>query len=194
MWSNLAYFSTWWPYGNQVSRTRFTILINIEKNPKHIRENPEKKKKNQKNLEHQRNPGSARPRSLATWVTCCLGFFHPSRVQPKPHATWAMRYLGFFHPSRVQPRPCATQAARGPGYALPRPQATQAVCCLGFFHPRSSHIISGWWSGIKSVQHGSESLDSFSPMIRLLWLWISYFFIFLFFWCISACTRDLKFF
>ena len=174
MWSNVTYFFTWWPHGNRVSKTRFTTLINIEKNPKHIRENPEKKKKkNQNNLEHQSNPCSARPGSCATWATRCLGFFHPGRVQPRPRAN---------------------QATCSPGCALPRPQATQAVHCLGFFHPRSPYIISSWWSGIKSVQHGSESLDSFSPMIRLLWLWISYFFIFLFFWCISACTRDLKFF
>ena len=64
----------WRPHENRVSKTRFTTLINIEKNPEHIREEPKeeekkrkkKQKQREKNPEHQRNPGSA-----------------PSRAQPK---------------------------------------------------------------------------------------------------------------
>ena len=53
MWSNVAYFSTWRPHENRVSKTRFPTLINIEEPSTHIRENPEKEKKKKK---IQKNP------------------------------------------------------------------------------------------------------------------------------------------
>ena len=94
----------WRSRGNQVSKTRFPTPINIENNPEHIRENPEKKKKkNQKNPEH-----AAR----------CLGFFHP----------------GARRPGHAGPRPHADLGGMLPGFCSPKSHATQVARCLGFFH------------------------------------------------------------
>ena len=78
MWSNVAYFFTWRPHKNRVSKTRFPTLINIEEPSTHIRENPEKEKKNP---EEPRNPGSAQP----GWR---VGARHPGRARPRPHVAW----------------------------------------------------------------------------------------------------------
>ena len=99
--------------------------------------------------------------------------------KPRQHAAWVACDLGgalpgVFSPRCAPPRSHATWAA----HKETRQRATQAVCCLGFFHPG----ISGWWS-----------VDSFSPLIWLLWLWISEIFYFIFL-CISACMSDSKFF
>ena len=159
MWSNVAYFSTWRPHENRVSKTRFPTLINIEEPSTHIRENLEKKKKSRR---------TQKPRQRATWVVCCLGFFHPGArcpgcaqlgpvqrnpgsAQPGSRATWAARRetqaarsLGralprFFSPRCTPPRSRATwavcretQAARGLGCALP-----------GFFSPRYLRLMVG---------------------------------------------------
>ena len=74
----MAYFSMWQPHGNRVSKTRFITLINIEKNPEHIREEPrggggggggEKPRlraTRQRAAQVPRGPGSAPPRQCAT--------------------------------------------------------------------------------------------------------------------------------
>ena len=102
----MAYFSTWRPHENQVSKTRFTTLINIEHNQR-IRENPEKKKKKKKNQKNpeQRNPGSARPGSCATWAMRCLGFFHLGSMRPRSRATQATRAQAMHNPGHTKPRP-----------------------------------------------------------------------------------------
>ena len=167
MWSNVAYFSMWRPHGNRVSKTRFITLINIEKNP-------EEEEEEKRNLGRVRL-GNAPPRSRAAQVARRLG--------------------------NAPPRSRTAQVARRLGNAPPRSHATQATRCLGFFQPGRliiiqwlTHIefISDWWSGIRSVQHGSESLDSFS-----LWSDCCVSGFLKFFLCISACTRetwDFKFF
>ena len=86
MW---LYFSTWRPHENWVSKTRFTTHINIEEPSTHIRENPEKEKKNP---EEPRNPGSAQPGWRVAWV-----FFtqvHATQVARDP----GRMLLGFFSP------------------------------------------------------------------------------------------------
>ena len=121
--ANVAYLSTWRPHGNWVSKTWFTTLINIEKNPEHIRENPEKKKIKIKikpeeprtqNRETQavRGLDRARPGRRAAWV-----FF--TQVTCNPGSRWPR----LRDPSCVLPRSCVTQAARCPGRARPRPRA-----------------------------------------------------------------------
>ena len=127
----------WRPHGNRVSKTRFTTLINIEKNPEHIREEPKEEEKKRKKTETKREE---------------------PRTSEKP---------------RQRARSRATQAAQGLGRLL-------IVQWL-------THITSGWWSGIRSVQHGSESLDSFS-----LWFdcCVSGFLKF-FFFCVFRLVRDL---
>ena len=113
MWSNVAYFSTWRPHENRVSKTRFPTLINIEEPSTHIRENPEKEKKKSRRTQ--------KPRQRATWAVRCLGFFHlgarrPGRVRPGPRATWTA---------------CReTQAARSLGRTLP-----------GFFSPKYLRLM-----------------------------------------------------
>ena len=169
MWSNVAYFSTWRPHGNRVSKTRFITLINIEKNPEHIKEEP-----------RGGGGGEEKPRPCAT----------------RQRAAQVLR-----GPGSAPPRQCATQVARNPCNTRPWSRAAQATRCLGFFQSGRlliiqwlTHIefISDWWSGIRSVQHGSESLDSFS-----LWFDCCVSGFLKFFLCISACTRetwDFKFF
>ena len=76
MWSNVAYFSTWRPHENRVSKTRFPTLINIEEPSTHIRENPEKEKK-KKNPEEPRNTGSAQPGPHVAWFARGLGCTRP---------------------------------------------------------------------------------------------------------------------
>ena len=103
MSSNVAYFSTWRPHGNRVSKTRFSnpyFTYQYHKSPKHIiayQRRKEKKKKNQKNLGRRARPGlhaawvahSALPRSRAAWVAHDLGRVRPGpRVTPGSYATW----------------------------------------------------------------------------------------------------------
>ena len=58
----------WRPHGNRVSKTRFTTLINIEKNPEHIREEPkeeEKKKKKKTETKREEPRTSEKPKQRA---------------------------------------------------------------------------------------------------------------------------------
>ena len=43
--SNVAYFSTWRPHGNRVSKTRFITLINVREEPREREREREKKKR-----------------------------------------------------------------------------------------------------------------------------------------------------
>ena len=58
----MAYFFTWQPHGNQVSKTRFITLINLKEEPlehqRTLEKNPEEKKKQKQNWE-DRDPGHA---------------------------------------------------------------------------------------------------------------------------------------
>ena len=67
--SNVAYFSTWRPHGNRVSKTRFITLINVREEPRE-REREREKKKEREDRDPGRAPcatrscpGSARPGS-----------------------------------------------------------------------------------------------------------------------------------
>ena len=130
MWSNVAYFSTWrprgnqvfvayfftWrPRGNQVSKTRFPTPINIENNPEHIRENPEKKKKKTRRTQNMRRAAwvfftqvcaaqvMRDPGRTLTWAACCLGFFHPSRTRPRSRVAWVFFTLIWSQPTHPWP-------------------------------------------------------------------------------------------
>ena len=107
MWFNVAYFSTWRPHENRVSKTRFTTLINTE--PITYQRKPREEKKKKKKPEERR---TKKPRQRAAWVARCLGFFHPGachpgRTWPGPglRVTWATHCQGFFHPGRTWPMP-----------------------------------------------------------------------------------------
>ena len=69
----------WRPHGNRVSKTRFTTLINIEKNPENIREEPKEEEKQRKKTKTKREePRTSekprqRTRSRATQATQGLG-------------------------------------------------------------------------------------------------------------------------
>ena len=115
MWSNVAYFSTWRPRGNQVSKTRFPTPINIENNPEHIRENPEKKKKKTRRTQNMRRAAwvfftqvcaaqvMRDPGRTLTWAACCLGFFHPSRTRPRLRVAWVFFTLIWSQPTHPWP-------------------------------------------------------------------------------------------
>ena len=105
MSSNVAYFSTWRPHGNRVSKTWFSnpyYTYQYHKSPEHIRayQRRKKKKKTRRTQAVARDLSSARPRlSRVTWAARDLG-----RTLPGPRETWVARCLGR-----------ATQATRSPG-------------------------------------------------------------------------------
>ena len=59
----MAYFSTWRPHGNRVSKTRFITLINVREEPREREREREKKKKKREKIEtqavHRARPGHA---------------------------------------------------------------------------------------------------------------------------------------
>ena len=82
--SNVAYFSTWRPHGNRVSKTRFITLINVREEPRE-REREREKKKEREDRDPGRAPcatrscpGSARPGSdliLSDQIRISLSLF-----------------------------------------------------------------------------------------------------------------------
>ena len=129
----MAYFSTWPPHENQVSKTRFITLIN-----KHTREEPKKKKKKKRTQAARQCATQARQRS-------------------PQHAIWAVR-----DPGSAQPRPSVTQATRDPGRAWPRQRATQAAHDPSNARPRQ-HATSLWFGFLKFFLGISASLIWVSP-------------------------------
>ena len=59
--SNVAYFSTWRPHGNRVSKTRFITLINVREEPREREREREKKKREKIETQavHRARPGHA---------------------------------------------------------------------------------------------------------------------------------------
>ena len=80
----MAYFSTWRPHGNRVSKTRFITLINVREEPRE-REREREKKKEREDRDPGRAPcatrscpGSARPGSdliLSDQIRISLSLF-----------------------------------------------------------------------------------------------------------------------
>ena len=93
MSSNVAYFSTWRPHGNRVSKTRFSNYYRYphHKSPEHIRAYQRRKKKKKKN---QENPGRrARPRQCVAQVAWRLGRARPEAARTTQVArSWGRRY------------------------------------------------------------------------------------------------------
>ena len=112
--------------------------------PRTCHRKPREEKKKKKTKEPRT---SEKPRQRAAWVffiqlraaqvACDLGRAqrNPSSARPGSRVTWVAPCLGFFHPSCARPRQRPAQVAHDPSSAP----------------PRSPHIISGWWSGIRSV-------------------------------------------
>ena len=59
--SYVAYFSTWQPHENRVSKTRFISLINSSDHSQNISDQKKKKKKTRK-IEEPKKRGNARPK------------------------------------------------------------------------------------------------------------------------------------
>ena len=69
--SYVAYFSTWQPHENRVSKTRFISLINSRDHSQNISDQIKKKKKIE--TEREKNPGSAAVRNLGQAARGDLG-------------------------------------------------------------------------------------------------------------------------
>ena len=73
--SYVAYFFTWQPHENRVSKTRFISLINSRDHSQNISDQIKKKKKKKLETEREKNPGSAAVRNpgQATHTVCDPG-------------------------------------------------------------------------------------------------------------------------